>query len=347
MAENQTGGTRKFGRIGVLLVNLGSPQATDYWSMRRYLRQFLSDKRVIEKSRLIWYPILHTCILPRRPQKSGLKYQNIWNYAANEPPLISFTRCQAQKLQQKLNDPRINAPKIDVYWAMRYGEPSIAATIDKMMMQFYDRLLIFPLYPQYSGATTASIMDNIFDTFKRRRFIPALRSVPSYPDDPAYINALAFSIKSQFEKIHPLPEILIASYHGLPLIHVEKGDPYLKECERTTRALRAALKEISGFDENKILMCFQSRFGREAWLQPYTDQTVTRLAQEGIKSISIINPGFVTDCLETIDEIGHEVARLFLEHGGKNFTHIPCLNDSEAGINVLEMMIRRELSGWL
>jgi len=326
------------GRIGVLLVNLGSPRGTDYWSMRRYLRQFLSDRRVIETSRLIWYPILHTLILSKRPQKSGEKYQRIWNYATGEPPLVTFTRSQARKLQQ-----RFNSLKIEVYWAMRYGAPSIATVINTILARGCDKLLVVPLYPQYSASTTASILDVVFDTLKSRRFIPALQQLPAYPDDPAYIGALVTSIKQQFERQDFVPERLIASYHGLPLHYVERGDPYYEHCQRTTRALAQALRQELGFEEKKLLMCFQSRFGREKWLEPYTDETVVGLARAGVKSIAIINPGFVADCLETVDEIGHEVARLFREAGGENFAHIPCLNDSAAGIDVLEALIRREL----
>jgi len=325
-------------KIGVLLINLGSPQGTDYRSMRRYLRQFLSDRRVIDMSRLLWYPILYGLILTSRPQKSGEKYQQIWNYAKNEPPLISFTRSQAQKLQQRLNN-----PDISVNWAMRYGSPSVETVCNEMLANGCEKLLFFPLYPHYCAATTASTLDACFATLKKRRLLPAVRSVPSYPDDPAYIHALASSIRQQLDCLDFKPQRLIASYHGLPLSYVIKGDPYVRECERTTYALRKALN----LDENHLLMSFQSRFGREVWLQPYTDETVTKLAREGVESIAVVNPGFVSDCLETLDEMGHEVARLFRQAGGKNFAHIPCLNDSEAGLDVLETIIRRELSGWL
>jgi len=328
----------KASKVGVLLVNLGSPRGTDYWSMRRYLRQFLSDRRVIEKSRLVWYPILHALILSKRPQKSGEKYRRIWNYAANEPPLISFTRATAQKLQQ-----RLEGLNIEVHWAMRYGAPSITTVIDDMCSKGCERLLIVPLYPQYSATTTASIMDDVFNALKPRRFIPALRQVPPYPDVPTYIGALVASIKQHFAQLTFRPERLIASYHGLPLSYINRGDPYYQHCERTTRALDAALRQQLGFEEGQLLMCFQSRFGHDKWLQPYTDETAMELARDGVKSIAIINPGFVADCLETVDEMGHEVAKLFRTAGGENFTHIPCLNDSEAGIDVLENLIHREL----
>jgi len=347
MDNQEKSGQKKFDQTGVLLVNLGSPQGTDYWSMRRYLRQFLSDRRVIETPLLAWLPILHALILSRRPQKSGAKYRHIWNYAANEPPLVTFTRSQAQKLQKKLDNSTIVVDWADVDWAMRYGEPSIAAVIDKMMARGCQKLLLFPLYPQYSATTTASVMDAFFAALKKHRFVPAWRTVPSYPDDPAYIDALVASIKTGFEKLSFVPERLIVSYHGLPLSYVKRGDPYLEQCERTTRALARALCQAGVFEETKLLMGFQSRFGREIWLQPYTEEIVPQLARDGVKSIAIINPGFVTDCLETLDEMGHEVARLFRAAGGENFAHIACLNDSENGIKLIETLVRRELSGWI
>jgi len=323
-------------RIGVLLINLGTPDGTDYRSMRRYLKQFLSDSRVIETSRLIWYPILYGMILTRRPHKSGAKYARIWNKDLNESPLRTTTRNQAEKLQQ-----RFDSRFIDVDWAMRYGTPSIEEVTNKMLARGCKHLLTFPLYPQYCAATTASCHDAFFDALKKQRFMPPLRSVPSYPDDACYIDALARHIKQHLSQTTP-PEMIIASYHGLPQSYIERGDPYFQECERTTQALRQKL----GMDETRLKMCFQSRFGREEWIKPYTDQTVISLAKQGVKSLAIVNPGFVADCLETIDEMGHEVAELFHAHGGKDFTLIPCLNDSPSGLDVLEHLVRRELAGW-
>jgi len=342
-------------KIGVMLINLGSPRGTDYGSLCRYLRQFLSDRRVIEISRLIWKPILYSVILPSRPQKSAQKYRRIWNYARSEPPLVTITRAQAEKLQQRLEHlPKSvkhfsesisakNAPAIEVNWAMRYGEPSIEAVCHAMMADGCEKLLLFPLYPQYCAATTASTLDACFAALKKKRHVPALRSVPSYPDNPAYIEALSASIKAQLAQLSFVPQVLIASYHGLPVSYIKRGDPYAQECQRTTQALKQAL----GFDETQFIMGFQSRFGREEWLQPYTEETVIRLAREGVKSLAIVNPGFVADCLETLDEMGHEVAQIFRAHGGENFAHLACLNDSEAGIDVLETLIRREISGWI
>jgi len=321
----------------VLLINLGTPQGTDYRSMRRYLKEFLSDKRVIEKSRLIWYPVLYGVILPRRPYKSAVKYNRIWDKVRDESPLRTITRSQAEKLQQ-----RFKALPVEVDWAMRYGTPSIENVTTRMLARGCTRLLTFPLYPQYCAATTASCHDALFDTLKKQRFVPALRCVPSYPDDPVYIDALARHIEQHLAFLATPPQVLITSYHGLPQSYVARGDPYAEQCERTTHALRKRL----GLDETRLKMCFQSRFGRMAWLQPYTDQTVSALAQQGVKSLAIVNPGFVADCLETIDEMGHEVAQIFLESGGETFTRIPCLNDSDAGLYVLEQLIHREIAGW-
>jgi len=345
MVKEERGGKEEAGKVGVLLVNLGSPRGTDYGSMRRYLRQFLTDRRVIDISRFIWYPILYALILLRRPQQSGHKYRRIWNYARSEPPLITITRAQAEKLQQRLMTYAEAKGKtaLEVGWAMRYGEPSIETVSRAMVARGCEKLLLFPLYPQYSAATTASILDACFDALKKHRFVPALRCVPSYPDHQAYIKALSLSIREQFARLSFVPQVLIASYHGLPKRYVERGDPYQRECERTTQALTQALD----FSKTKVLMGFQSRFGREEWLQPYTDEMVIKLARDGVKSIAIVNPGFVTDCLETLDEMGHEVARLFRENGGENFVHIPCLNDSDVGMDVLEALVRNELAGWI
>jgi len=325
------------GRIGVLLVNLGTPDGTDYRSTRRYLKQFLVDRRVIEIPRLIWYPILYGMILTRRPHKSGAKYARIWNRELNESPLRTTTRNQAEKLQQ-----RFDASLVDVAWAMRYGTPSIEEVMNKLLAHGCTRLLFFPLYPQYCAATTASCHDAFFDALKKHRFLPPIRSVPSYPDDVCYIDALACHIRQHLDGLASQPDVIIASYHGLPQSYIERGDPYVRECERTTQALRQRL----GMDETRLKMCFQSRFGRAQWLQPYTDQTVIALAQQGIKSLCIVTPGFVADCLETLDEMGHEVSQLFKTHGGKNFTLIPCLNDSTPGIDVLEHLVRHELGNW-
>lgn len=325
-------------KIGVLLINLGTPEGTDAKNVRKYLREFLSDRRVIEWPRILWYPILYGIVLNVRPKKSGALYKRIWNNERNESPLRTYTRAQAEKLA-----PIFQQSGIEVDWAMRYGQPSVESVLNRMVDNGCDRVLCFPLYPQYSATTTATVLDSIFDTLKKRRVVPALRTVPPYSNDPVYIEALAHSIEKHLEKLAFKPERIIASFHGVPQSYAQRGDPYPSECQHTIFALRKRL----GMDENYLLMTFQSRFGPEEWLQPYTSITVEALAKQGIKSIAIVNPGFVADCLETVDEMGNEAAKTFTENGGINFSHIPCLNDSEDGMKVIECLVRRELQGWV
>lgn len=325
-------------KVGVLLINLGTPEGTDVRNVRKYLREFLSDRRVIEWPRLLWYPILYGIVLNVRPKKSGALYKRIWNNEKNESPLRTYTRAQAEKLAPVL---QVNGVEVD--WAMRYGQPSVEKVLNRMVDADCDRVLVFPLYPQYSATTTATVLDAVFDCLKKRRTVPAIRSVPPYCDDPVYIDALAKSVEKHLAQLSFVPEKIIASYHGVPQSYVQRGDPYPVECQRTTDALRNRL----GMDKDKLLMTFQSRFGPEEWLQPYTDHTVEALAKEGIKSVAVFNPGFVSDCLETVDEMGHEAAKTFLDNGGQNFAHIPCLNDSEDGMRVIEKLVRKELEGWI
>ncbi|WP_313611988.1 ferrochelatase [Agrobacterium sp.] len=327
------------GKVGVLLVNLGTPDGTDYWSMRRYLAEFLSDKRVIEWSRLYWYPILYGIVLNKRPQKVGKAYEEIWNKDLNESYLRTYTRNQSDLLGKTLTD----LPDVVVDWGMRYGQPSIAERIDALKAKGCDKLLIFPLYPQYAASTTATVNDKAFEHLMKLRWQPAVRTVPPYHDDDAYIEALANSVKSHLSKLDWEPEKIIASFHGIPQSYFKKGDPYHCHCAKTARLLREKL----GMDKNRFLLTFQSRFGPEEWLQPYTDKTVEKLAQEGVKRIAVMNPGFVSDCLETLEEIAGEAGEIFLHNGGEHFTHIPCLNDSEDGMRVLETVVRRELQGWV
>jgi protoporphyrin/coproporphyrin ferrochelatase len=329
----------RFGRIGVLLVNLGTPDATDYWSMRRYLKEFLSDRRVIETPRLIWWPILNLIILSKRPKSSGAAYEMIWNRERDESPLRTTTRSQAEKLAASIGGPQ---SPILVDWAMRYGNPSIGARMEALADSGCDRILVFPLYPQYSAATTATVNDKAFEALMKMRRQPAVRTVPAYHDDPVYIDALASSIKRHLSNLSFEPEVVIASFHGLPKEYFDKGDPYHCQSAKTARLLREAL----GYDETKLLLTFQSRFGRAEWLQPYTDKTVERLAREGIRRIAIVTPGFVADCVETLEEIAEQNKEFFLEHGGEQFAAIPCLNDSEEGMRVIEAVVARELSGW-
>ncbi|TPI70126.1 ferrochelatase [Mesorhizobium sp. B3-1-3] len=327
------------GKIGIMLVNLGTPDGTDFKPMWRYLREFLSDPRVIELNKAIWYPILYGLVLTTRPKKSGANYARIWNREMNESPLRTFTRAQGQKLAAALAD----LPNVTVDWAMRYGNPSTASVAQKLVAQGCERILSFPLYPQYSATTTATANDQLFRALMKIRHAPAIRSVPPYYDEPVYIEALARSIEKHIATLDFEPEVVITSYHGIPKPYSDKGDPYGAHCLETTRLLRARL----GWDENKLITTFQSRFGAQEWLQPYTDVTVEKLAKDGVKSIAIVNPGFSVDCIETLDEIGREAAETFHHAGGKNFAHIPCLNDSAEGMAVIEALARRELSGWV
>lgn len=327
------------GRIGVLLVNLGTPEATDFWSMRRYLQEFLTDKRVIEWPRAFWYPILFGIILNIRPGRKGKDYQTIWNRELDESFLRTYTRSQAEKLAVSLHD----SDRICVDWAMRYGQPSIAAKLAVLKHSGCDRILVFPLYPQYAASTTATVNDEAFRALMAMRWQPTLRIVPPYYDDPAYIDALAVSVADHLDSLDFEPEVVLASYHGIPQSYFDKGDPYHCHCQKTSRLLEARL----GWEAGRLRTTFQSRFGPEEWLQPYTDKTVEQLAKDGVKRIAILNPGFVSDCLETLEEIAEEAKGIFLTHGGDRFTHIPCLNDGEAGMTVLETTVRRELSGWV
>lgn len=330
---------RKYGRVGVLLINLGTPDGTDYWSMRRYLKEFLSDKRVIEWPRIVWWPILNGIVLSRRPQKSGAAYREIWNRERDESPLRTFTRSQAEQLQESIGE---QSGRVLVDWAMRYGNPSIASRLTAMKDAGCDRILLFPLYPQYSATTTATVNDKAFEVLMKMRWQPAIRTVPPYHDDPAYIEALADSIHLALEKLDWEPEVVLTSYHGIPMPYFEKGDPYHCHCQKTTRLLRSKL----GWDDKKLRVTFQSRFGPDEWLQPYTDVTVETLAKQGVKRLAILNPGFVSDCLETLEEIAGEAGEIFAEHGGEKFAHIPCLNDSREGMRVIEEVVQRELMGW-
>lgn len=329
----------KHGKVGVLLVNLGTPDGTDYTSMRRYLKEFLTDKRVIEWPKIAWYPILFGIVLNTRPGKVGKAYETIWNKERNESYLRTYTRSQAELMAEALKD----HAGVIVDWAMRYGQPSIASRMENLQRQGCERILVFPLYPQYAAATTATVNDKAFETLLKMRWQPALRTVPPYHDDPAYIDALAVSIEKHLATLDWEPERVLASFHGIPRSYFEKGDPYYCQCQKTARLLRERL----GWSAEKLVLTFQSRFGPEEWLQPYTDKTVEKLAGDGIKRIAVFNPGFVSDCLETLEEIAEQAAESFLHNGGEKFSHIPCLNDSPEGMTVLETVVRRELSGWV
>ena len=330
------------GKVGVLIVNLGTPEATDYWSMRRYLKEFLSDQRVIETPRWLWWPILNLIILTKRPGSKGKDYDSIWNKERDEGPLKTITRAQSEKLDAALSR-LAGARPIVVDWAMRYGKPSIASRLAALQTQGCDRILLVPLYPQYCAATSATVGDKAFDALKAMRWQPTLRVAAPYYDEPAYIEALAASTRASLAKLDFEPEVIIASFHGIPQDYFDKGDPYYCHCAKTTRLLREAL----GLGPDKLRMTFQSRFGASEWLKPYTDMTVKELATSGVKRIAVITPGFAADCLETIEEIGVENAEYFHEAGGEKFAHLPCLNDTDEGMRVLEDVARRELMGWV
>lgn len=329
----------RHGRIGVLLLNLGTPDATGYWPMRRYLKEFLSDKRVIEVPAWKWWPILNLIILTVRPGKKGRDYETIWNTEKNEGPLKTITRSQAEKLQQALG----SDPRVIVDWAMRYANPTTESRLRLLQEQGCDRILLLPLYPQYAAATTATACDHAFRALMRMRWQPAIRVAPAYHDDGTYIDALARSMTANLAKLDFTPEVIIATFHGMPERYFHAGDPYYCQCQKTSRLLRDKL----GWSNEKWLTTFQSRFGNEVWLQPYTDMTVERLAKEGVKRLALVAPGFSADCLETLEELDVENREIFLHHGGEKFAYLPALNDSTEGLAVIEAIARRELMGWL
>jgi ferrochelatase len=328
------------GGIGVLLVNLGTPDATDAESVRRYLKEFLADKRVIEENGLLWKIVLNGFILRFRPKRKGKDYDKIWNRDRNESPLKTITRAQAEKLASLL-DPLGKHVVVD--WAMRYGNPSIASRLAALAEKGCERILLVPLYPQYAAATTATVCDETFRVLMKMRWQPALRVAPPYFDEPVYIEALASTLETELSRLPFKPDVILASFHGIPKEYFVKGDPYYCHCAKTMRLLRERLK----VDEDKLRMTFQSRFGRTEWLQPYTDMTVKSLAKQGVKNLAVITPGFSADCLETLEEIAVENAHIFTKNGGENFVHIPCLNDSEPGMLVIWTVVLRELKGWV
>jgi protoporphyrin/coproporphyrin ferrochelatase len=327
----------KTGRIGVLLLNLGTPDGIGYWPMRRYLKEFLSDPRVIEVPRWKWWPILNLIILSVRPTLKGKDYAKIWNTERDEGPLKTITRAQAEKLAIALGDERVV-----VDWAMRYANPATRCRLEQLQREGCDRILIVPLYPQYAGATTATACDEAFRALTRLRWQPSVRVAPPYFEDPVYIEALAASIRAHIAGLDFEPEALIASFHGMPQRYLESGDPYHCQCQKTARTLRERL----GWQESGWHTTFQSRFGTEPWLQPSTIETVERLAKSGIRRLAVVAPGFSADCLETLEELDMENRGVFLASGGEKFACVPCLNDSEHGMRVIENMVRRELMGW-
>jgi ferrochelatase len=327
------------GRIGVLLVNLGTPDTADTRGVRVYLKEFLSDPRVIEDQGLKWKLVLNGIILRIRPSRKARDYQKIWNNERNESPLKTITRAQADKLAASISD----HDHVVVDWAMRYGNPSIRSRIETLTAQGCDRLLVVPLYPQYSAATSATVCDEVFRVLAGMRAQPTLRVTPPYYDDPDYIEALAASINAHLSTLPFQPELIVASFHGMPQKYIDKGDPYQAQCVATTEALRRRM----GLDASKLLLTFQSRFGFDEWLRPYTDKTMEQLAKDGVRRIAVVTPGFSADCLETLEEIAQENAEIFRHNGGEQFAAIPCLNDSEAGMDVIRQLVLRELQGWI
>jgi protoporphyrin/coproporphyrin ferrochelatase len=326
------------GRIGVLLLNLGTPDATDYWSMRRYLKEFLSDRRVIEEPRLKWWLILNLIILTVRPGRKGRDYEKVWNKERNEGPLKTITRSQAEKLAAMLADERIV-----VDWAMRYANPTVADRLAHLQREGCDRVLLVPLYPQYASATTATACDQAFRALMQMRWQPTVRVAHPYYENAGYIDAVASSIRTHLARLDFEPEALIASFHGMPQKYLEQGDPYHCQCQKTSRLLRERLN----WPADRWHTTFQSQFGSDPWLQPYTIDTVAKLASSGVKRLAIVAPGFSADCLETLEELDMENRAKFIEHGGERFTCVPCLNDSPGGLQMIEAIVRGELSGWL
>lgn len=321
-------------QAGLLLVNLGTPDSPSKGDVKRYLRQFLSDPRVVEAPRLLWWPVLNGIILNTRPRRSAAAYARIWT--ADGSPLMVHSRRQAQGLQQRLGD----AVKVEL--AMRYGNPSIAQGLDALRQAGCERILVFPLYPQYSATTTASVFDAVTGELQRWRWIPELRLVNQYGDDPGYLAALAASVEEHWQQ-RGRAEKLLFSFHGIPRRYADQGDPYPHQCESTARRLADQL----GLDEGQWQLCYQSRMGREAWLTPYTSETLERLARDGVQRVQILCPGFAADCLETLEEIAMENRDLFLAAGGKEYDYIPCLNERPDHLDALAGIARRYLGGWL
>lgn len=333
--------TIRSGRIGVLLMNLGTPEGTSYKPMRAYLKEFLSDRRVIEEPRWKWWPILNLIILSTRPSRKGKDYATIWNNERDEGPLKTITRAQTEKLAERLKG--LGGDRITVDWAMRYGLPDVKSRLKALLAQGCDRILLVPLYPQYAAPTSATACDQAFRALMEMRWQPTVRVAHPYYADPTYIDALATSIRASLGKLSFEPEVILCSLHGMPKEYLLKGDPYYCQCAVTARLLREKL----GLSEERFRLTFQSRFGPDEWLQPYTDETVKTLAQGGTKSLAIVAPGFSADCLETLEELDGENREIFLHNGGEKFAYLPCLNDSEEGMQVIEAVVRRELMGWV
>ena len=321
-----------FGKTGVLIINLGTPDSTNWFDIRRYLKEFLSDRRVIEVNPFIWKIILNLFILTIRPSKTAHAYKKIWRTESNESPLLYYTRSQSNKLNKKIGN-----DKIIVDFAMRYGSPSIKSRLSKLKDNGCENIIILPLYPQYAAATTATVCDEVYRSLMKMRWQPSLQVIPHYESEPMYIDALVNSIKNKIKSINWKPDLIISSYHGIPKSYFDKGDPYHCYCHKTTRLMVEKIKDI------EIRTTFQSRFGPQEWLTPYTDKTLENLPKEGAKNILVICPGFASDCVETLEEIDIQGRESFLENGGENFDLVPCLNDSVDHIHLFEKLIRKYL----
>jgi len=329
-------------KVGILIANLGTPDNYDYWSMRRYLGEFLSDKRVIDYPAYLWQPLLQLIILTSRPFRSGAAYKSIWNEEEGESPLMTITKAQTAKIKERAHE--MYGDNVVVDFAMRYGNPSTKSKVREMVAKGCSKILFFPLYPHYAGATSATANDQFFRALMDEKWQPIARVVEPYFDDTAYIEALAQSVEKAYAEAENKPEVLVCSYHGVPKRYLMQGDPYHCQCQKTTRLL----KERLGWGDTDIVTTFQSKFGPEEWLKPYTVEEVARLAEEdGKKRIAVIAPAFSADCIETLEEINEEIKESFEEAGGEEFTYIPCLNDDDAHIDALSQIISRNLQGWL
>ena len=322
----------KYGKTGVLLINLGTPDSTSWFDIRKYLKEFLSDRRVIEVNPVIWQIILNLFILNFRPSKTAKAYKEIWMKNENISPLLFYTKKQSEKISQS-----ILRENIIIDFAMRYGNPSIKSKIYKLHEMGCESLVILPLYPQYAAATTATVCDEVYRTLMKMRWQPSLKIIPHYESDPLYIDALVNSIKRKINEINWKPDLIIASYHGIPKKYFEKGDPYHCYCHKTTRLISEKYNLI------EIKTTFQSRFGPQEWLQPYTDKTLESLPKDGVKNVLTICPGFSSDCVETLEEILIQGKESFIKSGGKNFDMIPCLNDNDDHITLLKSLIERNI----
>ena len=322
----------KFGKTGVLIINLGTPDSTDWWDIRKYLKEFLSDRRVIEVNPIIWQIILNLFILTFRPSKTAHAYKQIWRTESNESPLLYFTKQQSLKLDKKIGNENVL-----VDFAMRYGNPSIKSKLSMMKEKGCENIIVLPLYPQYAAATTATVCDEVYRSLMKMRWQPSLQIIPHYESDPLYIDALINSIEKKINEIDWKPDLIISSYHGIPKNYFDKGDPYHCYCHKTTRLMKEKFNKV------EIQTTFQSRFGPQEWLTPYTDKTLEKLPGEGVKNLLVITPGFASDCVETLEEINIQGRESFIEKGGENFDLIPCLNDNSEHIKLFEKLVSKYL----